>query len=213
MKTSEIVSRINAEMGVKRKGEWPVSEILIYINKAIKEMWTAAIRWNSSIVVTEESHAVLTGASTFDLTYNVIALRSILHKNASEAERTQVEVVRIDLLPVSLANGVPLYASLSGMKTINISPSCETDRTFTVNYVKEAPVMLYNESLSDDTDFPFPDDFNDLVVSYVLMRAFNRIGGKVDNEVGMMSSLMSEFVEMLEHREGILLECIGPWTM
>lgn len=205
MKASELIALVRHELAEPVEKEWKTAELMSYLNHAVSTIWRRCMERHSPLVETTETVNFLAGVKTALMAQ--VPLRMVKVATADDVEL-------VPSLPRNMkivGDGTPQVYALSGLKSLEVWPTPSAATALTVRYVPEAPFLVLNETV--DSNSPFPEAFDDMLVQFVLVRAYNRVEAKAIVEQNFYETFGRELDRLLEERMPILLTGYGPWVV
>lgn len=220
MRVSDVLTRVRNELAEPTPSEWSNAELVAYLNSGFQTMWRRASEIGAPFLQSRLTLTCPASANEIDLS----------EEETDDAEPVAVSVqralglaegarrllyVRPERFPfAATGSGDPDRWTLSGgpsAPSILLFPTPTEAKTLHLTYIQSPGTLRYDPTTLTDDEIPLPDQFCDLLVSWTVARAYNRLGGKPDLELSLASSQMGEFERLLEAHTPQLLTGRGPW--
>lgn len=224
MRVSDVLTRVRQELTEPIPSEWSNAELVSYLNAGFQTMWRRASEVGAPFLFSRltltcpanVNEVSLLGEETVPPGNNAVSIQRALSltMGLSEGER-RLLYIRPERFPFSaaMAGDPDRWTLVNSIEypSILVFPTPREERTLCFTYIPSPPKLRYDTTTLADDEIPLPSQFCDLLVSWTVARAYNRLGGKPDLELSIMSSHANEFERLLELYVPSLLAGRGPW--
>ena len=206
MRVSECIEKVRHELAEPSESEWKNAELVSYANDGFAIAWRLASELNHPIV--ERTDPVTFGAGVADATLSYEPLRII---SVSLPSGAPLKYGRPSDIPAAATATAPTLWTLIGLNTLRIWATPISEVILGVRGVMEPQTLLWDPVTSQDDEIPLPGAACDLIVQFVLTKAYTRLGGKPQMESSFYAQYRRDLMRLFEVREPYLETCRGDW--
>lgn len=152
----------------------------------------------------------------------ILQLKPELLSNVTKGNlNTNENIIELDFIPVKIVDiringkriiyksradilnmdkhGFPYAYFITGLKTINLYPIPDKPINYEILAVEDIKEM----TLSDDDNGPFPNEFDDMLIEYALIRLSMENEFDMSQEMSVMSQIVAQLENILRERDTV----------
>lgn len=207
MRVSEGIAKARHELAEPTESEWTDEELASYLNDGFAVAWRAIAEQESPIIERIDSLTFAAGIGTALLESVPLRVLGVWNSDNRDIPYRTPE----DLFRSGDANPMTMW-TVSGLRSLLVRGIPAAETTVSARWIPEPPALLWDPVTSQDDEIPLPAVACDLIVQFVLMKAYNRLGGRPQLESTFLQQYRRDVVRALEIREPPLLTCAGYWN-